>query len=125
MIAFVTIGTNNLEISSKFYDKILFPLGIIQIESDERYIGYAKKNTPNKIELYIMKPYNKKTASIGNGTMIAFLAESKDIVNKFHVIGLENGALDEGTPGPRHGNDYYAYIRDLDGNKICAYSNNS
>jgi len=124
MIAFVTIGTNNLEISSKFYDKILFPLGIIQIESDERYVGYAKKNTPDKIELYIMKPYNKSIASIGNGTMIAFLAESKEIVNKFHVIGLENGALDEGTPGPRHRNDYYAYIRDLDGNKICAYSKN-
>ena len=124
MIAFVTIGTNNLEISSKFYDKILFPLGIIRIESDERYVGYAKKNTPNKIELYIMQPYNKSIASIGNGTMIAFLAESKEIVNKFYVIGLENGALDEGAPGPRHRNDYYAYIRDLDGNKICAYSKN-
>ena len=44
------------------------------------------------------------------------------IVNKFHAIGLENGGLDEGTPGPRHGDDYYAYIRDLDGNKICAYT---
>ena len=43
MIAFATIGTNNLENSSKFYDKILLPLGIIQIESDERYVGYTKK----------------------------------------------------------------------------------
>ena len=85
-------------------------------------LDIQKKNTPGKIELYIIKPYNKIPASIGNGTMIAFLAESKEIVNQFHVAGLKNGALDEGKPGPRHGNDYYAYIRDLDGNKICAYT---
>ena len=121
MIAFVTIGTNNVEVSSKFYDKVLFPLGIIQIESDERYVGYAKKNTPDKIELYIIKPYNKKKASIGNGTMIALFAESEEIVNKFYVTGLENGAIDEGKPGPRHGNGYFAYIRDLDENKICCF----
>jgi hypothetical protein len=24
-------------------------------------------------------------------------------------------------PGPRHGKDYYAYLRDLDGNKICIF----
>ena len=96
----------------------------MQIESDKRYVGFAKKNTPGKIELYIVKPYNKKTASTGNGTMIAFLAESKDINNKFYVIRLKNDALDEGKPGPRHGNDYCAYIRYLDGNKICAFSRN-
>ena len=123
MFAFVTIGTNDLESSAKFYDKILFPLDIVQVDSDERYVGYAKINYPEEIELYIMKPYNKETASIGNGTMIAFLANSKNIVDKFHAIGLKNGGIDEGSPGPRHGTDYYAYIRDLDGNKICAYSN--
>ena len=43
MIAFVTIGTNDLKSSSEFYDKILHPLAIVQVDSDERYVGYAKK----------------------------------------------------------------------------------
>ena len=81
-----------------------------------------KKNTPEKIELYIMKPYNKESASIGNGTMITFLADSKKIVDQFHSIGIKNGGINEGLPGPRHGEHYYAYLRDLDGNKICAFT---
>ena len=123
MFAFVTIGTNDLKSSAKFYDEILLPLDIVQVDSDEGYAGYANINYTEEVELYIMKPYNKETASIGNGTMITFLADSKKIVDQFHAIGLKNGGIDEGSPGPRHGTDYYAYIRDLDGNKICAYSN--
>ena len=69
-----------------------------------------------------MKPYNKEAASFGNGTMITFLADSKKIVDQFHAIGLENRGTDEGSPGPRHGEHYYAYLRDLDGNKICAFT---
>ena len=69
-----------------------------------------------------MKPYYKKAASIGNGIMIAFLANTKEQVDQFHSIGLKNGGIDEGSPGPRHGEHYYAYIRYLDGNKICAFT---
>jgi len=122
MLAFVTIGTNDLKSSAKFYDEILLPFSIVQVDSDESYVGYADINYPENIELYIMKPYNKKAASIGNGTMIAFLADTKKQVDQFHAIGLKNGGIDEGSPGPRHGEHYYAYIRDLDGNKICAFT---
>jgi len=122
MFAFVTIGTNDLKSTAKFYDEILLPFSIVQVDSDERYVGYADINYPENIELYIMKPYNKKAASIGNGTMITFLAATKKQVDQFHAIGLKNGGIDEGSPGPRHGEDYYAYIRDLDGNKICAFT---
>ena len=121
MIGFVMIGTNDLETSSKFYDATLFPLGIVKILNTERYIGYAKKNNQN-ITLYITKPFNKDAATNGNGTMIALLSESRAMVDKFHSIALENGGVNEGLPGLRHDNNYYAYIRDLDGNKICAYS---
>ena len=81
-----------------------------------------KKNTPENIELYITKPYNKEPASNGNGTMIALKADSKTIVDEVHKIALENGAINEGLPGPRHNQDYYSYIRDAEGNKICIYS---
>ena len=122
MIGFVMIGTNDLEASSKFYDAILLPLGIIKVLTGERYIGYAKKNNPEKIEIYVTKPHNKKPATNGNGTMIALLADSKSNIDQFHSIALKNGAVNEGLPGPRHDNNYYAYIRDADGNKICAYT---
>ena len=54
--------------------------------------------------------------------MIAFLCQDKQSVDNFHRIGLENGAKDEGAPGFRPGyEDYFSYLRDFDGNKICAY----
>ena len=121
MLAFITIGTNNLKKSSAFYSKILKPLKIKKVLSHNRYFGYSKKVTPKKIELYLIRPHNKKKATIGNGTMITIKANSKKIVNEFYKIGISLGAKDEGTPGPRHGKDYYAYLRDLDGNKICIF----
>ena len=122
MIGFIMIGTNDLEASSNFYDAILFPLGIIKVLSSERYIGYAKTKYPEKIELYVTKPHNKEPATNGNGTMIALQADSRANVDEFHAIALENCGVNEGSPGPRHGDNYYAYIRDADGNKICAYT---
>ncbi len=123
MFAFVTIGTNNLKKSSSFYDKILKPLNIKKVLKHYRYYGYAKKGFNKKIQLYIIQPHNKKKATIGNGTMVTFMAKSKKVVDEFYKIGIELGAKDEGKPGPRHGKDYYAYLRDLDGNKICVCRN--
>ena len=122
MIGFVMIGTNNLGESCKFYDAILSTLGIKIAITSDRYVGYARTESPEKIELYVTNPHDKKPATNGNGTMIALLTDSKDYVDKFHAIALENGAVNEGSPGPRHDNNYYAYIRDADGNKACAYS---
>ena len=122
MIGFVMIGTNNLEESSKFYDAILSPLGIIKVNSGDRNIEYANKDNPETIKLYITKPHNKEPATNGNGTMIALKTDSRVKVDKFHAIALESGGVNEGLPGPRHDNNYYAYIRDTDGNKICAYT---
>ena len=123
MIGFVMIGTNDLKKSSLFYDVVLSELDLIKVLTNERYIGYAEKNTPKTIQLYVTKPYNKELATNGNGTMIAFLAKSKDQVNRFHEVALNNGALNEGLPGPRPSGalEYYCYIRDLNNNKICVY----
>ena len=52
--------------------------------------------------------------------MVALGAESKEAVDKFHKAALENGAANEGDPGPRSDGNYYGYVRDLDGNKITA-----
>ena len=60
MFAFITIGTNNLKRSSNFYNKILKPLKIKKVLSHNRYNVYAKIKSPNKIELYLIKPHDKK-----------------------------------------------------------------
>ena len=114
------VGTNNLTDSEKFYNAIFLPLDLCQVLTTERYVGYAQKDNPKEIEFYITKPLNKKPATYGNGTQISFLVDTKKKVNEFHMIGIKNGGTNEGSPGIRSG-DYYAYIRDLDGNKICAY----
>ena len=120
MFSFVTLGTNNLEKSKSFYNKLLSSIGIVIVEEDDRYVGYARKDSQN-IEFYLMKPHNKEEATFGNGTMITFTAESKESVINTYNLALKLGGKDEGEPGPRHEEDFYAYFRDLDGNKICIY----
>ena len=118
------IGTNDLKSSSTFYDLILKELNMIKTFVGERYVGYSKEDNLKKIDIYITFPHNKKPATSGNGSMIALLAKSRDQVDRFHKVALQNGALNEGFPGPRPPDaiEYYSYIRDVDGNKICVYS---
>ena len=118
-IGFVMVGTNDLKKSSKFYDAILAHLEMKRVKITERYIGYGFSEDDGA-KLYITKPHNKENANAGNGTMVALSAESKEAVNKFHVTALEIGAVDEGAPGERSDGNYYAYVRDPDGNKIAA-----
>ena len=122
MFSFITLGTNNLKNSRIFYDELLQSINIKNVLETDRYIGYAKNSLLNKVEFYLMLPHNKKTATFGNGTMITFDIISKKDVDMFYNLALKLGATDEGLPGPRHEEHYYAYFRDLDGNKICAFS---
>ena len=117
------IGVNDLEKANIFYDNILAELNIVKNLSTDRYIGYAHKDDPKKTKLYITKPFDKEKATNGNGTMIALTAKSKEQVDSFHAVAMQNGALNEGFPGfrPNDSKDYYAYIRDLNGNKICVF----
>ncbi len=121
MFSFITLGTNNLNKSKLFYDKILDSIDIVTVEVSDRYVGYAKKKNLKKIEFYLMTPHNKKEATFGNGTMITFAAQSRESVIDFYNLALKLGGKDEGPPGPRHEEHFYAYFRDLDGNKICIF----
>ena len=120
IISFVMVGTNDLDKSSKFYDAIFVHLGLKKVSTSERMIAYSHYNDPDAVKFYITKPYNEKPASVCNGTMVALLADTKEAVDKFHATALENGAVDEGSPGIRSDGNYYGYVRDLDGNKITA-----
>ena len=120
VLSFVMIGSNNLSKSTKFYDAIFVHLGMKKVTITERYIGYGHSSEDDGVKFYITKPHNKETATVGNGTMVALSAETKEAVDKFHKTALENGAANEGEPGARSDGNYYGYIRDLDGNKITA-----
>ena len=126
MIGYVMVGTNNLDQSIKFYDELLDILNLERTEKDDVCAGYSQKGGDGKVEFYVTKPVNKEKATIGNGTQISFLTNSRSIVDKFHEIGLKLGGTSEGSGGerPEGSGVYYSYIRDLDGNKICAFTNN-
>ena len=121
MIGFVMVGTNNLVKATKFYDILLDTIKLQRVVMNEKYAGYASKEKPDEVEFYVTKPVNKEKATFGNGTQISFLVKSKNLVNNFYNTGIKLGGKDEGAPGIRSG-DYYCYFRDLDENKICAFS---
>ena len=126
MIGYVMVGTNNLNDAIAFYDKVLEVIGLDRNETiEDDYAAYGAKGTKD-IEFYVTKPFNKKDATFGNGTQITFLTSSRSNVDKFHEIGLKAGGTSEGSGGerPEGSGVYYSYLRDLDGNKICAFTNN-
>ena len=121
MIGFVMVGTNNLDKAIKFYDTLLNTIELQRVVTNEKYAGFASKDKPAEVEFYVTNPVNNEKANFGNGTQISFLVNSKDLVNNFYNTGIKLGGKDEGAPGIRSG-DYYCYFRDLDGNKICAFT---
>ena len=125
MIGYVMVGTNNLNEAITFYDKVLAIIGLDRNETiEDDYAAYGAKGTKD-IEFYVTKPFNKKDATFGNGTQITFLTSSRSHVDKFHEVGLKAGGTSEGSGGerPEGSGVYYSYLRDLDGNKICAFTN--
>jgi hypothetical protein len=120
IFSFVMVGSNDYKKLSEFYDAIFVPLGIKKIVTTDRYIGYGYLNESNEIKFYITKPVNGEPATFGNGTQVTFLAKTKKAVDEFYKIALSKGAIDEGSPGARSDGNYYAYVRDFDGNKIAA-----
>ena len=126
MIGYVMVGTNNLDKAIIFYDEVLKIINLTRKDTDDICAGYTQNNGDGSIEFYVTKPANKKTATFGNGTQVSFLVSSREIVDKFYEIALKAGGTSEGSGGerPEGSGVYYSYIRDLDGNKICAFTNN-
>jgi predicted lactoylglutathione lyase len=69
----------------------------------------------------VIKPYDGKAATVGNGAMVAFLVDSAAKVDALHKKAVALGGRDEGAPGQRGKGFYAAYFRDLEGNKLNAY----
>ncbi|MBR8652783.1 VOC family protein [Achromobacter sp. Marseille-Q0513] len=124
MFSHITVGVSDLTRASVFYDAILQPLGLRQrpVTPDggpESRCWILPGSTLPRF--YAYSPFDRKPATVGNGSMVAFLAPDAEAVRQAHAAGLAAGGADEGAPGPRphYGDGYYgAYLRDPDGNKI-------
>lgn len=121
MLLCVTIGSNDLFRSRLFYDAVLAELGYKRQRENIEEVGYAADGDI-RCRLWVVTPFNRKAATIGNGSMVALEAPSRAAVDAFHRAGLGHGGTDEGLPGlrPFHADFYAAYLRDPDGNKISA-----
>lgn len=121
MLLYITIGSNDLFRSRLFYDAVLAELGYKRQRENIEEVGYAADGDI-RCRLWVVTPFNRKAATIGNGSMVALEAASRAAVDAFHRAGLSHGGTDEGLPGlrPFHADFYAAYLRDPDGNKISA-----
>lgn len=124
MFSHVTVGTNDLEVASAFYDAVLVPLGMQrrQVTPDggpPSSCWVSPKATLPRF--YVYMPFDRALASVGNGSMVAFLAPTVEAVIASYKAGIEAGGRDEGPPGEciHYAVGYYgAYLRDPDGNKV-------
>ena len=124
MFSYISLGTRDIARSIRFYDAALAPLGHHRI-ADYDTEGHSAAwglDDPGP-HLWLTKPFDGNRASVGNGTMVSFLAETRAAVDAFHSAALAHGGQDEGQPGlrPQYGPYFYAaYVRDPDGNKLNA-----
>jgi catechol 2,3-dioxygenase-like lactoylglutathione lyase family enzyme len=120
MFSHVMIGTNDLDKAKAFYDKLLGTLGIQPAFVDRHRIFYRTKTGT----FAVSRPIDGKPATHANGGTIGFAAASAEETDAWHAAGIANGATTcEDPPGIREGGGikmYIAYLRDPDGNKICA-----
>ena len=120
MFSHVMIGTTDLEKAKTFYDAILGPLGVPPGRLDRYRIFWRTKTGT----FAVTKPIDGKAATFANGGTIGFAADSPEAADAFHAAGLAHGGKTcEEPPGIREGGGlklYIAYLRDPDGNKLCA-----
>ena len=123
MFSHVFVGVQNLDRALSFYKPLMECLGIEFRfhESERTWAGWQSRPDPRPLFL-IRKPKNQKPHEVGNGQMVAFLANSRTLVDQAFAVALANGGTSEGLPGLRpeyHEHYYGAYFRDTEGNKLC------
>lgn len=120
MFSHVMIGANDLEKAKTFYDAALGALGAKPSNMHGERMVYMHKGGL----FLVTKPIDGNAACHANGGTIGFAAESTAEVDAFHAAGVAHGGTTcEDPPGRRDGAFgplYLAYLRDPDGNKICA-----
>ena len=125
MFNHVMLGSNDIERSKRFYDAVLGTLGVgepFRNEADSGHVRYFYRHEGNSF--CISDPINGEAATCANGGTIGFKCTSPEQVKEFHDVAVAHGGISiEDPPGVREsgmGALHLSYVRDPDGNKLCA-----
>jgi len=128
MIAYVTVGADDIDRAKRFYSAFL-PALDYELKEGPEGLSYALPVPPGQSavlpDFYVKPTFDGRPASAGNGVMIAFEARNQKQVRDLHSAALVAGGSDEGQPGFRdsYGPHFYVgYLRDPQGNKIALFS---
>lgn len=120
MFSHIMVGTNDLQRSKAFYDAALGALGVRPATINGNRMFYM---TPTGV-FSVTEPIDGQPATCANGATIGFAAASTEQADAWHAAGVAHGGKSiEDPPGVRDGGTgkmYLAYLRDPDGNKLCA-----
>lgn len=130
MIAYVTVGADDIDRAKRFYTAFLPALGY-GLEEGPEGLSFALPVAPGQSvrlpDFYVKPTFDGRPASAGNGTMVAFEASNQAQVRALHGAAVVAGGSNEGPPGFRatYGPNFYVgYLRDPQGNKIALFSSN-
>ncbi|SMX22531.1 VOC family protein [Boseongicola aestuarii] len=111
---YFVVGTNNMDAARTFYDALFEQVGLHGVAPSERMTYWLGEDFAFAAAI----PFDTRPATNGNGTMVGFCVGSEAEVRRLHALALEIGGTCEGLPDQR-GPRFSAYVRDLDGNKLC------
>ncbi len=125
MFNHVMVGSNDIERSKKFYDAVLATLGAGEPVRNVAPSGHTRLfYRHDGCTFCVSEPINGEQATSANGGTIGFKCSSPEQLHQFHDAAVANGGTScEEPPGPRDGalgKLHLAYVRDPDGNKLCA-----
>jgi catechol 2,3-dioxygenase-like lactoylglutathione lyase family enzyme len=125
MFSHVMVGTNDIERAKSFYDAVLGVLGAGEAVRNQNATGQQRLFYRHDGSSFgVSEPINGEAATFANGGTIGFKCSSPEQVQLFHATAVASGGVSiEQPPGLREGKlgaMYLAYVRDPDGNKLCA-----
>ena len=119
------VGSNDIDRAKLFYDTVLGVLGAGEPIRNRAGSGHARLIYRHDGSTFcVSEPIDDEPATAGNGSTFAFRCDSPEQVQRFHDAAVAHGGTSiEGAPGLRDnaaGPVHLAYVRDPDGNKLCA-----
>jgi catechol 2,3-dioxygenase-like lactoylglutathione lyase family enzyme len=125
MFSHIMVGSNDIERSKRFYDAVLGALGAGEPIRNQAKTGHVRLFYRHDGQTFcVSEPINGEPATFANGGTIGFKCNSPEQVRQFHDMAMAHGGTSiEDAPGLREGSlgaMYLAYVRDPDGNKLCA-----
>ena len=125
MFSHVMVGTDDIERSKRFYDAVLAVLGVGEPMRNQNKTGQNRLFYRHEGGTFcVSEPIDGEPATCANGGTVGFKCTTPEQVHRFHDVAVAHGGSSiEEPPGLREGKLgalYLAYVRDPDGNKLCA-----